>query len=501
MGNKKKTMSASIAAFNNSGTQGLKACSTLDGEVECSSVFWNEQDVSKQTLYGCAISEISPNSGSAGYGSTQTFTVNNDVDILGDIYATINFTNTIKYDVAATHTAYGQKAIPVAAFKRYGLLNLISRVEFIVGSQTWQTLENKDILAVLKTEMDSGEWNQLTAAAEGNHTTDGIRAVRDWERCIFAEVGCKCTLKLPLLTKSLMSKMIKNNFHAVNGHMCAVANNQTVRIKLHFASADQVFSLGSATATDFSSTPKNSDFTFTVDMTGKQYIMVNAERAAVQNMDMHKVVHSTQNVSHQLEFVKDKASSAIDCDNFSLCASHLLVSIDNLDTTFHGSSDGTTDNLGSSAVSIINPKATIDAGSANLAVYDTVSADGLQGRYALGSITSCEVYLNSTSHTGTPLTGPLLGHIAPASLGLYAPEENIGPNNRHPAGVAFAVFPLADIAYSYGSSVPLNRFDGIRVKLVTNASTKSGKTSTVNVTCVGSTTVLYQNSAAALTQY
>tara|TARA_B110000858_G_C17457371_1_gene316918 strand:+ start:133 stop:546 length:414 start_codon:yes stop_codon:yes gene_type:complete len=60
-------------------------------------------------------------------------------------------------------------------------------------------------------------------------------------------------------------------------------------------------------------------------------------------------------------------------------------------------------------------------------------------------------------------------------------------------GIGSLVIPLASTAYS-GSSVPLDRYSSIRLRINFNAN--AGPRSYINVTCVGTTTVSYNNSTA-----
>ena len=71
--------------------------------------------------------------------------------------------------------------------------------------------------------------------------------------------------------------------------------------------------------------------------------------------------------------------------------------------------------------------------------------------------------------------------------------------------MGYYVFPLASRQGS-GSSIPLNRFDNIRLSLTFTHPdlTSSGYTidqGTINVTCVGETTGLYKAGAASLSMY
>ena len=105
-----------------------------------------------------------------------------------------------------------------------------------------------------------------------------------------------------------------------------------------------------------------------------------------------------------------------------------------------------------------------------------------------------ELLLNSSSYSGKLPLGLL--RMTGSSIGLYTNSYTL--NNTDAAGTAVYVFPLASRAYS-GSSVPLNRFDNIRLKLTNLADiTAAG---VVDVTCVGETTALYKNGAASLAMY
>ena len=113
---------AAHAAYNGSGTQGLAVTNKVhDDDGDVMSVFWNKNDTTRQLLYGSSIVEI-PASGSGGSlkaGGNQIFTVNNDIDAVGDLYLQITTSST------ATDLA----------LKQFDLLNCIKRIEFMVGTQ------------------------------------------------------------------------------------------------------------------------------------------------------------------------------------------------------------------------------------------------------------------------------------------------------------------------------------------------------------------------------
>jgi len=185
----------------------------------------------------------------------------------------------------------------------------------------------------------------------------------------------------------------------------------------------------------------------------KNQVMCNEEREQMKAMPMGlpKRIKMTQNKSY-VTTTANLATLDIDLDIFSLYASHIIISIP---WTFS---------------------------HANTAAF--------YSGYA-------ELLLNSSSFSGKlplgllKLTGP--------SMGLFT-NEYWDSNANTSSNLTF-VFPLASHAYG-GSSVPLNRFDNIRLKLTGLPGTNGvASGATVNVTCVGETTALYKGGAASLAMY
>ena len=183
----------------------------------------------------------------------------------------------------------------------------------------------------------------------------------------------------------------------------------------------------------------------------KNQVMCNEEREQMKAMPMGlpKRLKMTQNKSYS-NSASNPSSLDIDLDIFSLYASHIIISI--------------------------------PMGSITLA--------NLYSGYA-------ELLLNSSSFSGKLPLGLL--KLTGSSMGLFT-NEYWDSNANNSANFTF-VFPLASRAYG-GSSVPLNRFDNIRIKL-TGLPTSSGISvgDVVNVTCVGETTALYKSGAASLAMY
>jgi hypothetical protein len=187
----------------------------------------------------------------------------------------------------------------------------------------------------------------------------------------------------------------------------------------------------------------------------KNQVMCNEEREQMKAMPMGlpKRIKMTQNKSYS-NAAANPSSLDIDLDIFSLYASHIIISI---------------------------PTPSSDAAAFLTAVYSG---------YA-------ELLLNSSSFSGKLPLGLL--KLTASSMGLFT-NEYWDANANTSANLTF-VFPLASQAYG-GSSVPLNRFDNIRLKL-TGLPAADGISAgdIVNITCVGETTALYKGGAASLAMY
>jgi len=430
---------AAHAAYNGSGTQGLAVTNKVsgaDGDVQ--SVFWNKHDTTRQMIYGSSIVEI-PASGSGGANTgngNQIFSVNSDIDALGDLYLQITLTGA---------TLGLNKTI----------LDSIKKVEYHVGTQIWQTLEHDDIPALNATEMSEGafESNYLSLVGADSkigrkqtnlHTAgDGIKvavgAHANKERVtgtsMAAAADITTCVKLPGFTKTVSPALAGFSNVSEGSYLMAAAPHQNFKIKVFTGT------LPSGSGVE-------------LKLFGKQQVISNSEREQMKSMamGMPKRIKMTQNHSVVSPTIaKEKSITVnVDLDHFSLYASHLIIGLDKLDCY----------------------------------------------------IKSAELKLNSSSFSGE-IHGGLLTGAAADSLGLNYNQFYV---NSIPLATPFYIFPLASQAYG-SSSVPLNRFDNIRLTLVlrhtgsTASSVDSSRTPKISVTCVGETTALYKNGAASLAMY
>ena len=494
---------AAHAAYNGSGTQGLAVTNKIQGnDGDVMSVFWNKNDTTRQLLYGSSFVEIQSSGASSTslFGSSRLFTVNNDIDCLGDLYLQFkleDFSTTLA-DYASTGTTsftIASTGVVIAEGSPNWLLSLIDRIEVQVGTQIWQTIEKYDIKAVLASELTEcafDSFSRSTSQSSGN-----------------------VYLALPSLFKTIGPQLCNYSNQTENGYLMAAAPNQSVKIKVSFVPTptfsysggllkynDSIVGTASDTVTY---KPANSGMAFQfaslgVDATtltqfntavgitsasgaaaallgyvpiaagtfvatstaafpllsacrlyGKHQIMCNDEREQIKAMPMGmpKRLHMTQNVI--LSGITT-TTVTLDLDQFSLYASHLII----------------TGDLGADV-----------------------------------SLLSAELKLNSSSFSGV-LPGALLSSATAETMGLHSNgnvSEN-GTNFQHsPGGIGTYVFPLASSAYG-GSSVPLNRFDSIRLSLTfTGTPTTPPTVAYVSITCVGETTALYKGGAASLAMY
>ena len=251
---------------------------------------------------------------------------------------------------------------------------------------------------------------------------------------VTATGGVMAFLPLKTFTKTLGPSFENFAEHTESGYLMAAAPHQQVKIKV-------VTSPVAAANADNIQTAAN----VALSLFAKSQVMCNEEREALKGMPqgVPKRIKMTQHATKS--YPSSGSSLELDLDHFSLYTSHILITIPTL----------------------------TDGGK------EQVDPDA-------------ELLLNSSSFSGKLPLGLL--RMTGSSIGLYTNSYNPGLVDK--ASTATYVFPLASRVYS-GSSVPLNRFDNIRLKL-TGLGAASGN---VDVTCVGETTALYKNGAASLAMY
>ena len=481
---------AAHAAYNGSGTQGLAVTNKIhedDGDVM--SVFWNKNDTTRQLLFGSSVVEI-PSSGAStlSYGSSRIFTINNDIDCVGDMYLQL----TAKFPTYTLATTFGgvtpdntgdqgNNTIRTALrVKPFALQSVVERVEIQVGTQIWQTLESQDIRVVNSTELPADGFSEMSMLS--SKTGAGTTSTSAW-------------LVIPSLTKTLGPRFGKFANQTEDGYPMAAAPHQSVKVKVYFKEFPSSLSYlsttvtggdgdvtvvqfaedvplegvitvkGSIAATFAPAATAGLTFATAVSAAGsitacnlyaKQMVMCNEEREQMKAMPagLPKRLKMTQN-AHVTD-IGTSIIKTIDLDHFSLYGSHLIIS-----------------------------------GNAG------TDTDGNPIR-----IKTAELKLNSSSFSGQ-LPGILLDSCTSDSLGIYANKFIHADGSNFTVdeyGVGTYVFPLSASAFS-GSAVPLNRFDSIRLTLTFTSTPQNGGSTFISVTCVGETTALFKGGAASLAMY
>jgi hypothetical protein len=354
---------------------------------------------------------------------------------------------------------------------KFPLANIIKRIEFQVGTQIWQTLEYSDLLAINATELPESSYNRLGLQTSGFVRSDGQRehtGPPSWAP------GAKyqAFIPLPMLTKSIAPQLENFTQHSEDGYLMAAAPHQNVKVKVHYATFADIFKADNVYAKECWNdsaglqyvsqvqTPWVPTATLSTKLYAQHMIMCNEEREQMKNMTngIPKRLKMTQNVNvpFPAKIYPDQAIT-VDLDHYSIYGSHLII---------------------------------------------TASFPGLSAK-DMPALKYAELKLNSSSFSGQ-LDGTLLKGITNKSLGLYANDFNLDKSQLD-TGMGYYVFPLAARAFG-GSSVPLNRFDNIRLLLTFSHPdiTSSGMAISrgqINVTGVGETTGLYKAGAASLAMY
>ena len=442
---------AAHASYNGSGTQGLAVTNKVSDTGDIMSVFWTKDKTTKQLLHGCALIEIPTSGGGETPGSNLTFTLNSDMDLIGDLYVHVDLT------IGAANTVIT---------KEYGLLNLFERIEFQCGTQIWQTLEFADILALNTTELSEGAYEKFMLSVGGFYDDKG-GVISDYEAGSTStdfKLGAKekrsFSFRLPMLTRNLGPML--NNYSNISesGFLTAAAPNQTVKIKVYTNKLSTMFNNKMISITG------GADDKMEIRLFGKHMIMCNEEREKIRNIPggIAKRLKLTQYRDYTAKAaISNIVDVELDCDHFSLYASHIVIQL--FDETEYG--EGT---------------------DKHALVYSTDES---------ATLISADLKLNSTSFCGT-LTGGMMSGPLPESMGLYV-NSFFSRTDPHTRTIVY-VFPLANTAYS-GSGVPLNRFDNIRLALKIHMKDSEGILKKVSATCVGETTALYKQGAASISMY
>lgn len=544
------------------GTQGL--ASTLSTGTNVSSVYWNKNDTTRQLIHGSSIVEVqSSGAGTLAFGGERIFTINNDVDVVGDLYLQLSAdlpiyggrdasTNT---KVTCTGLSTSQKAYTavggggatvanvgnatgaatriLAVPSAFSMYDLIDRVEILVGSVTYQTLEKEDIRVMNATELDPTAFAESanllspksavagnTAAQRGAVDTGLGKTLPDLDIH-----DATAWLVIPAFTRTVNSQLAKFTQITEEGYPLAAAPFQHLKIKVRFRDPYP---------TELTTAPINATSTELTEHIADAVDIALTETAGIKN-DRFNINEAVPYEVQSNNFVASSSGGAFNVPSFTLSrtgtpaiktcrlfAKHMVMDepeVQEMTTMTWGLNNRIkmTQNVTHTSITSGSNTQTIELDSfalfaSHLIITGNVGADvGLQ---------SAELKLNSISFGSGALPAALLDAAATDSMGLYANKymfagDNVIPEGvtahsandtpvkgtirefRSHGGIGTFVFPLASRAYG-GSSVALDQFSTVRLTLKFTGPAVSSANSYISVTCVGSTTVTFNNNVATI---
>lgn len=364
----------------------------------------------------------------------------------------------------------------------FPLSKIINRIEFKIGTQIWQALDQDDISAINATELSESSYRRLGLQTHGFLRSDGTRESTTIDNWIPGK-SYQAVIPLPVLTKTVGSQLENFTQNTEDGYLACLARDQEIKVKVYYSNFEDVWDVNNVHATKGYTAPiYNKDnkqrgtgqyitnapllwkpyANLTSKLYGQHIIMTKDEREHLKNIKdvIPKKVKTSQSINQVFPVeLYPTTKILIDLDSFSLYSSHLIIT-----STFPGFTDKT----------------------------------------KIPVLRSAELFLNSDSFSGR-MDASILKGITNKSLGLYSNEFNID-NLDISAGSEYYVFPLASRAFG-GSSVPLDRFDNIRLELnytapgLTDFGMNISEKAKINVTCRGEMLVTYKGGVSTIKLY
>ena len=364
----------------------------------------------------------------------------------------------------------------------FPLSKIISRIEFQIGTQIWQTLDQDDLFAINATELSESSYRRLGLQTHGFLRADGTRESTKIDNWIPGK-SYQAVIPLPVLTKTVGSQLENFTQNTEDGYLACLAKDQEIKIKVYYSNFEDIWDVDNVYATKGYTAPIYNKSNkqrgsgqyitnapqlwkpyanLTSKLYGAHFIMTKEERERLKNTKdiIPKKVKTSQSINKVFPSeLYPSTKILLNLDTFSLYSSHFIIT-----SSFPGFTDKT-------KIPVL--------------------------RYA-------ELFLNSDSFCGR-MDASLLKGITNKSLGLYSNEFNID-NLNISAGSEYYVFPLASRAFG-GSSIPLDRFDNIRLELyytapgLTEFGMDISKRAKINVTCRGEMLVTYKGGVSTVKLY
>ena len=354
--------------------------------------------------------------------------------------------------------------------RNLSILRLFSRIEYHVGTQIWQTLTFDDIKAMLDTEFGAGEYKNLLKNCS----------------IINKNGSTRLTAWIPGFTKTLNSKLETfSNISESGSFPSGLLKDQKLSIKIYYNKLDNVIidtlessDMNNAVFDNFMNNtliPTDRDTNYYIDS-------FLADNYGFQLGDNYQNV----NGYFKLKFSTEIQRFRLYCKQFEIDD----IEIDEF-------------NKGIKQVPKMTQSLYFDADNVGYLLLDLDSFNLYASHIIVSGWLTSGVYITDMN---LELNGHTYQKVIEPSVIDYATKSYLGLNyNRYTFngvdkedGTGSLVIPLASTAYS-GSSVPLDRYNSIRLRI--NFNTLAGPKSYINVTCVGTTTVSYNNSTANIEMY
>jgi hypothetical protein len=553
-------MSGAVAvhsAYNGTGTQGLAVTNTLSSPDNTMSVFWNRHDTTKQLLHGSSLVEVVSSGafgGAPSFGGSKIFNVNNDIDLLSDLYLHFDFgvTASFKIQTVGQNDALASRRVLDFELQNNYQFSIIDRIDFMIGTQIWHTLSGHDIKVLTNSFCIPGNSDKMSKSISRQAYSglgSAAPAITSDKAAYAAGFGSTATPKtnvtsvvwIPGLTATLAGQMRKFADISENGYIQAAAPQQQIKIKVTFNSGgvgidrlptDQIICCGTSNiapvntfdytglggSTQSNTLPIYVTSSLTAapvinsrspnrgELLNKYNTPLSAGVLAISPFKNISIGFADVGGSPPAQFDPAFLNMSVTLDNVRLFAKQIMFTKEER-TQIRNIPAGIpwkTKMTQSVFTSVTNGEdvKTLDLDSFSLYASHLLITGNLPGVY----VKEMELKLNSSSFSGT-LPAILLKNHGPQSMSIYS--GNDFTVNKHTGLSQFAddsifdikelVFPLAGTVFS-GSSIPLNRFDSIRliVKFTGPVNASGGF---LNVTCIGETTTLYKGGSATLAMY
>ena len=358
------------------------------------------------------------------------------------------------------------------------LSKIIKNVQFQVGTQIWQTLENEDMLAIHATELTESAYKSLQLQCSGLVRSDGTKETFGDSKWVPGK-KYQAIIPIPLICGNPEGKFKTYTSHRQDSYLNCLASEQVVKIKIEYAKVEDIFDTTDVYAYQGYSAPIytlsssdthgnyitnvpeiwNPNIKLRTSLYGEYIKLSEEEKDMLKTKKdrLYKKLKNTQNVIFNSfpEVLYRNTFVDIKLDTFSIYSSHLIISIN-----FPGI--------------LIN----------------------------IPYLESAEIVLNGTTHSGRVNSNRLLA--GSKSLGLYSNNFTL---DKEELDTMYYTFPLGSKAFG-GSSLPLNRFDDINLKLF--FTTDGGipdegiivpELSKVNIVCRGETNLYYNNGISSISLF